>query len=1041
MVIPTDPLYASQWHFPLLGDIETIWDEYTGAGVNVGVYDDGVEYTHPDLSGNYDPSLHFVSGGTTYDPMPIASGDGHGTAVAGIIGATDGNGIGGVGVAHGATLTGVNFLGDIQFVSFALALESMEWARNFDIMSNSWGRTPEYQTNQSLANPSSSRALFNIEYGEAAELGRGGLGTVIVQAAGNDTLNANGDGLNATRFTATIAATDASGNVASYSNFGAAILVAAPAAAVTTDRQGTNGYNGSAGTAGDYTTTFGGTSAATPVVSGVIALMLEANPDLGWRDVQNILAISAAQTGSAFGGAGTGNEVGDWGTNAATNWNGGGMTFHASYGFGMVDAYAAVRMAEVWTAINDGVAATSANEETTSVSYGGAPITLPAFGVTDIPLVVTDDMRIEDIAVTVDMQHNFSSDLVISLIAPNGDEFLLMNQEGGNDLMDTGFNWTFGVTGALGTMSAGTWTLRIDDQATGDGGTLTDVTLEFFGAEDGDNDIYHYTDDLLDLIAVEGMRDTIEDTNGGSDWLNFAGMSNVNVTADLDNQLISFSTDPTALTIAPGTEIENVVTGDGNDTITGNALDNALLGMRGDDVISGLDGRDIILGGAGEDTIEGGSERDTIDGGAGADDIDGGTGSDYLDGGTDDDRVDGGRGHDTLRGGRGNDTLIGGIGYDSLLGDANDDVISGNEGNDTLRGGNGRDALFGDNGHDTLFGDNGYDTLVGGDDDDWLDGGRHNDELYGEAGNDTLIGGANDDYLDGGTENDLLIGGNGRDTMFGAEGEDTLHGDNGNDQMYGGNENDSLNGGNGNDLMYGDRGNDTLNGGDNDDRLYGGANDDDLRGDNGNDRLYGANGHDRLVGGDGDDTLLGENGYDRLYGQADNDILNGGRGNDTLDGGIGNDGLYGGANDDLLMGAGGDDHLFGGNGRDTLEGGNHSDVLLGEYGYDSLDGGAHNDTLDGGAHDDTLTGGTGSDVFVFGGTFDDDTITDFDAFDDDEIIDVASIGTITDYADLLANHMTQVGSDVVIDDDLGNTITIENVLIGNMNDADFNFFL
>jgi len=47
MASPTDPLYRDQWHFALLGDIETVWDDYTGTGVTVVVFDDGFDYSHP----------------------------------------------------------------------------------------------------------------------------------------------------------------------------------------------------------------------------------------------------------------------------------------------------------------------------------------------------------------------------------------------------------------------------------------------------------------------------------------------------------------------------------------------------------------------------------------------------------------------------------------------------------------------------------------------------------------------------------------------------------------------------------------------------------------------------------------------------------------------------------------------------------------------------------------------------------------------------------------------------------------------------------
>jgi hypothetical protein len=71
-------------------------------------------------------------------------------------------------------------------------------------------------------------------------------------------------------------------------------------------------------------------SAATPVVSGVIALMLSANPHLGWRDVQDILAMSATRTGSNYGAGPANGEQYTWGFNAANTWNGGG--YHISFG-------------------------------------------------------------------------------------------------------------------------------------------------------------------------------------------------------------------------------------------------------------------------------------------------------------------------------------------------------------------------------------------------------------------------------------------------------------------------------------------------------------------------------------------------------------------------------------------------------------------------------------------------------------------------------------------------------------------------------------
>ncbi len=122
---PTDPLYTngSQAWLGLLGrlggtnylGLERIWDDYRGQGVRVGVWDDGVQSNHPDLSTNYNPTLHVsLPGVGTNNGQPISltnpSPNGHGTAVGGVI-AADNNGVGGVGVAFDARVTGVTMFG------------------------------------------------------------------------------------------------------------------------------------------------------------------------------------------------------------------------------------------------------------------------------------------------------------------------------------------------------------------------------------------------------------------------------------------------------------------------------------------------------------------------------------------------------------------------------------------------------------------------------------------------------------------------------------------------------------------------------------------------------------------------------------------------------------------------------------------------------------------------------------------------------------------------------------------------------------------
>ncbi|WP_460997383.1 Ig-like domain-containing protein [Simiduia litorea] len=197
--------------------------------------------------------------------------------------------------------------------------------------------------------------------------------------------------------------------------------------------------------------------------------------------------------------------------------------------------------------------------------------------------------------------------------------------------------------------------------------------------------------------------------------------------------------------------INNTITGTaGNDNIIGGALNDAITGAAGDDILSGGAGNDSISGGAGKDIISGG------------------TGNDYLSGGADNDELYGNDGDDHLAGDAGNDLLDGGIGADILLGGAGDDQLFGGADNDRLYGGDGNDKLYGGSGDDLLVGEAG---------DDLLNGGTGNDILYGGLDQDTLIGGEGDDILFGGRGDDTLTGGNGSDRFMwvaGNAGTDTV---------------------------------------------------------------------------------------------------------------------------------------------------------------------------------------------------------------------------------------------------------------------------
>ena len=583
--VSSDPLFSSQWHNTGTAavniNITNAWNYFTGAGVRFGVYDDGVDSNHVDLAANYDASLHVRVGGIFDDPTIYNSGDAHGTAVAGLIAAVQGNGQGGVGGSFNGRLTGVDIFGD---GGTSYLFGAMNEQDRFDVTNHSWGWSYAF-TDNSL---SSTWSSFFSGLQDAAANGRAGLGTIQMVAAGNGrdaAANANTSNFTASRFVNAIAGISDNGEIAYYSTPGASLLVASPTdRIVTTDYTGSVGYDSS-----NYTSTFNGTSAATPIASGVVGLILEANPELGYRDVMEILAITAQQIGSPDG-AGVISSLRPWAFNGASNWNNGGMHFSHDYGFGLIDAFAAVKLAESWN-----LQQSYANELVFSASNNstGAVPDNNAAGISrtvNLTPASGDPISIEAIEVKINWSraHTWSGDLVIELISPTGMTSYLLDRAGGSaDLSD----WIFTTRAHLGELATGAWTVRVSDHAWGDTGTISSITVRAYGSRDvGDN--YYYTDEFGAVSSVSAARRTLTDTDGGSDTINLAALSagaSINLNPGEVNVVSGSS-----FAIAAGTNIENVIGSWYNDTIVGNTSNNILNGNAGNDSISGSDYNPIL---------------------------------------------------------------------------------------------------------------------------------------------------------------------------------------------------------------------------------------------------------------------------------------------------------------------------------------------------------------------------------------------------------------------------------------------------------------
>lgn len=671
---PQDPLFAQQWHLRNTGqtggtpgidlNVSPVWHNYTGDGVTVAIVDDGVDWQHPDLQANYEPRLEQDVAENDGDARPSTLEDNHGTSVAGLVGAAW-NGTGGVGVAPDTTLAALRLDFNANMGEFETeTTRAFRAMTEFDVVNNSWGYTTPFYDNFT-SNP----GLFGDyqqELQRAARDGRDGLGTVVVFAGGNG--RAVGDSsdyhnLQNSQYTISVAALNHVGRSTWYSSPGASLLVSALGGdggqdgIVTTDRRQQRGYSST-----NYTEDFGGTSSAAPMVSGVVALMLEANPRLGYRDVQEILAYSARQNHT---------QNNSWRTNGATNWNGGGLHTNRNYGFGLVDAQAAVRLAETWTQQQ-----TSRNQAVVQEQQStNRPI--PDQGRITTSITLEPGVTLEHVEVELNLRHEWVGDLEIVLTSPSGTTSVLVARPGRTSSSEFGLNtpmepFVFTSNEFWGESSEGNWTLTIRDAAAISVGTLESWELRALGSPTTQDDTYIYTNEFA---TAEGARRTRLVDTAGRDALNAAA-----ITSDLTIDLLPGNQNSQLagrrLVLDEQTWIEDAFGGDGDDRLSGNRLGNTLRGGRGSDTLLGL---------AGDDRLFGDRQNDHLKGAAGDDLLDGGPGRDRLQGMTGDDWLRGQNGRDTLLGGAGADTLVGGAGADELTGGNQSDVLRGWGGSDTFR--------------------------------------------------------------------------------------------------------------------------------------------------------------------------------------------------------------------------------------------------------------------------------------------------------------------------------------------------------------------
>jgi subtilisin-like proprotein convertase family protein len=527
MALPNDPLFQQQWHLLNSGQgkgvtkmdaqVTEVWDQYQGDGIHIAIVDTGIQMLHEDLVGNAEDFGHLEISAREVG-APGEDVDGHGTAVAGIVAGVGNNSLGGSGVAPRAKLhshrilNGAAALDDSQIADATVYgaydtrtvtdelgnTMTFPNTRFIEVKNNSWGWVTGPMT------LGESGPLFQDAMKFSAELGRGGLGVISVWASGNGRTSyeqGNKGGLANDIHAIAVGALTNTGKLAAYSETGAHLTCVGPSGGgtldlVSTDMAGLEGmnpdpehpdmenYNYS------YTRNLQGTSFSAPVVSGVCALMLQANPNLSWRDVKEIILRSSLQVDprSATWVKRTGNQP---------------LLppiKHSNlYGGGLVQAKAAVDMAKSWTPLGTQISVSKKIDPNLAINYTGTqpkPDTVVAakHGTiitppekpkrrtlkTQFDMRGIQPMRVENVSVTLDISHAYRGDMIIILRSPSGVTSTLANASEWDFGTDYA-NFNFSSMRHWGESGQGLWTIEITDKSIQDDGTFESAVLSLTG--------------------------------------------------------------------------------------------------------------------------------------------------------------------------------------------------------------------------------------------------------------------------------------------------------------------------------------------------------------------------------------------------------------------------------------------------------------------------------------------------------------------------------------------------------------------------------
>lgn len=447
-----DPLFPKQWHLAndrIQGNdlnLSGVWSQgITGRGVRVALIDDGLDMHSDDLKDNF-----FAEGSYDFNdhvplPEPRLYDDTHGTRCAGEIAAAK-NEACGVGVAYDAQVAGLRILsGPISDADEASALNYR--FHDNHVYSCSWG-PPDDGRSMDAPRGLIAQAILN-----GVQRGRQGKGSVYVFAGGNgggSDDQCNFDGYTNSIYSLTIAAIDRNGQHPYYSEMCSAILGSSWSSGSgdhihTTDASNLKTHQQRC------TSGHGGTSAAAPLVAGIVALGLSVRPELTWRDVQHVAIKSAAVINP---------KDADWQTTQA------GRPYNHKYGFGVIDSWQFIENARDHQLVKPQAWLASTEQEiaptSTLIQEGGVSSSLQ---ITPEMMLEANLATIEHITVKVWVTHERRGDLQVELTSPHGTKSVLARPRRYDENRDGLPGWGFMTLKHWGEDAVGDWTVSVFDQA------------------------------------------------------------------------------------------------------------------------------------------------------------------------------------------------------------------------------------------------------------------------------------------------------------------------------------------------------------------------------------------------------------------------------------------------------------------------------------------------------------------------------------------------------------------------------------------------